>query len=151
LQTLASRYHPNVRGALLRCLDDGVAELRALALRILREARDPVVARAVLEQMRRPGFEKRAPDEAVAWYHCLAGLEQPGTVAFLAERLGQRNLLRSDIVLAHQVLAARALGEIGSPAAREVLEQTWRQGHLPGPLKTAVQAALHVSRGSDNA
>ncbi|MFH1468828.1 MAG: HEAT repeat domain-containing protein [Pseudomonadota bacterium] len=148
LEALAEAYHPVAKAAILRCLDDPLAANRMLALRILRAVNDPVAARAVVAAMRQPSFEKRDMDEVSAWYRSLAGTPQAVSLAFLGEQLARRNLLRNRTVMAHQVLAARALGEIPGPEARGILEQALGRGGLPAQVKHAVSTALHAHRGA---
>jgi len=149
LHALAGAFHPAARAAVVRCLEDPLGANRVLALRILGAAGDPAVTRTVLALMRQPGFEKRDIDEVAAWYRYLAGAPHPGVPEYLGGQLSRRNLLRSHSVVALQVLAARALGELGIPEARAVLEQAFSRGSLPPPVRTAIATALQPHRGAD--
>jgi HEAT repeat protein len=149
LQALVKAYHPSARAAVIRCLEDPLAANRVLALRVLGAAADPGASRAVVAAMRQPEFEKRDVNELTAWYRYLGTAPHPGVVELLGEQLTRRNLLRNRTLMTHQVLAARALGELGSPEARAVLEQAHHRGSLPPPVRHAIAAALLPSRGAD--
>lgn len=147
LEALAGRYDASVKGALLRTLDDGHPTTRVLALAVLQQARDPSVVRALLPHMTTKEFEKRTLEECAAWYRCMGSATEGGALVHLEQLLGRRNLLRKRAVIAHQVLAARTLGQLEGPRARSILEWAYAASHLPGQVKHAIRTAVAASRG----
>jgi hypothetical protein len=145
LEAMAGRYHPAAKGALIRTLDDPSDKLRGLALGVLQDAQEPAVVRALLPHMRAAGFEKRSIEECAIWYRCLASAQDSSVLAHLDKLLQRRNLLRSRTVMAHQMLAVRVLGQLGTSQAYAILEQAFRSGHLPRQVKNAIQSAMASS------
>ncbi len=47
--------------------------------------------------------------------------------------------------MAHQMLAVRVLGQLGTSQAYAILEQAFRSGHLPRQVKNAIQSAMASS------
>lgn len=148
LAAMADHYHPTAKGALIRCLDDPTPATRVKALAVLREAHDPTVVRALLHHMRDSRFEKRTLDECAAWYRCLGSAPDSSALAHLDSILQRRNLLRSSGVIAHQILAVRALGQLGGSDARQVLEQAYRARHIPRQVKFAIRSAVSAGSGA---
>ncbi len=146
LRAMAGRYNPVAKGALIRALDDQEPTVRVAALHVLRQAHDPEVVRAILPHMRRSDFEKRKLEECAAWFGCLASAEAPSALAYLSELLDRRNLLRNRGVIAHQILAVRALGQLRSSRAHQVLERAYRASHLPRQVKHAIRAAVSTAQ-----
>ncbi len=141
LEAMKDRYHPALKGALVRALDDPLSANRVQAVKVLREAHEPAVVRALVQCMKQPGFEKRDLAECDAWYRTLASAQDPAALAFLERSLARRNLLRNRTVMAHQVLAARALGQLQTPQAHRILQAAYKHAHLPRQIKIAIRSA----------
>ncbi len=141
LEALQGKYRPVIKGALVRALDDQLSAHRILSLRILRDANDPAIVRALLDHMKAPGFEKRDIRECDVWYRSLASAQDAAALAFLERILARKNLLRNRTVMSHQVLAARALGQLRTPQAHRILQRAYRFTHLPKQIKIAIRTA----------
>jgi len=148
LQAMKGHYQPNIKGPLLRALDDGQPTIRTLALAVLEEADDPSVVRALVGHMERSEFEKRSLDECAVWYRSLTGTREERAMLHLEKLLGRRNLLRKRNVLAHQLLAVRTLGQTGGSRARGILERAYSSAHLPRQVKHAIRSAVATGRGA---
>jgi hypothetical protein len=148
LAAMIGNYHPSAKGALVRCLDDPTEATRVKTLAVLREAHDPAVVRALLHHMRDTRFEKRSLEECAAWYRCLGSAPDSSALSHLEGILLRRNLLRSQGVIAHQILAVRTLGQLGGSEARQVLEQAYSARHLPRQVKFAIRSAVSAGSGA---
>ncbi len=147
LDAMAGQYHPAAKGALIRALDDRHAPVRSLALTLLQKAQDPSVVRALLPHMTAAGFEKRPLEECASWYRCLGSTPEPSAIAHMDALLSRRNLLRNRAVIAHQILAVRALGQLGGGSARAVLERAYTSSSLPRQVKHAIRSAVSNRQG----
>ncbi len=148
LRALVGHYQPAVKGPLLRALDDGHPTTRTLALAVLEEAREPAVSRALIPHMATSEFEKRKLEECALWYRCLGRASEASALAHLDKLLGRRNLLRNSKVIAHQILAVRALGQMGGGSSRAILERAYAASYLPKQVKHAIRAAVATGRGA---
>jgi len=148
LQAMKGHYQANIKGPLIRALDDGLPTIRTLALAVLDEADDPSVVRSLIGHMERSEFEKRSLDECAVWYRGLTGTREERAMLHLEKLLGRRNLLRNRKVLAHQLLAVRTLGQTGGSRARGILERAYGSAHLPRQVKHAIRSAVATGRGA---
>ncbi len=146
IQAMVGAYHPVAKSGLLRCLDDPTVSVRINALELLREAHDPGVVRALLPYMRKADFLKRDLKEAASWYRCLTSTHESSALAYLTSQLERRNLLRSNNVVAHQVLAARAMGQLGGPEELHALQRFAGASHLPKQVKMAIRTAISAAK-----
>ncbi len=146
LEALSGKYHPNARTALLRALRDPSSENRKLALRVLYETGDVLVTRALLEAIEQPDFRKRNLEEQAEFYRALASHHDDRTVAYFRKVLSRKNLFRAKGIIALQLLAVRALAEVGSDKARTTLAEFDNYAFHPRQLKNAVRSALASRR-----
>ena len=82
-------------------------------------------------------------DEIEAIFGALASFDDIRVTKMLGELLGERNLSRDKGVVRKQILAAQALGSLGTDGAARTLKQHAGRWHLSGPVKDAVAQAIN--------
>jgi len=132
------------RPALLAQLDS--PDLRALrsALAMLARNPDARTAEALLSRVRDPGFEARPEDQRLALIAALPDLAGEAAVPALAELLARGGWFARPGP--ERPAAARALQHLGTPAAREVLEQG--RHHRAAAVREACEQALRGAHGA---
>jgi HEAT repeat protein len=108
--------------ALVACLADEDATVRHEALRALTGGAHTVLASAWPEIVDSPAFMERAETERRMTFVALARSSGVDAVPYLRELVTRPSWLGQRAKVELGVLAAGALGEIATPAAREVLE-----------------------------
>lgn len=108
--------------ALMDCLADDDATVRHEALRALTGNTHTVPATAWPELVESPAFMERAETERRLTFVALARSSGEDVVPYLRELVNRPSWLGQRAKVELGVLAAGALGEIATPAAREVLE-----------------------------
>jgi HEAT repeat protein len=128
LAALAHVGHREARGVLLAILDGAETRVFCSALHQLSAARDPEVARILLERLRDAGFRGRPVEEQRAVFSALARVAGEEVLPGLeAELLENRRLPGEQET--HRLAVARCLARIGGPAAVAVLQGGLRSGN----------------------
>lgn len=142
LVALKGRQGRAVLTAAGRTLRDPDQENRLLATALLADAGDRRVVPMLLSAAEDPALKDREEAEHAALFGALGRYDDPRVLRFLTALLEDKNLTRQRFQLSCQILAARALGAMGSEASRETLQNNKGRWYHPGPLKQAVEAAL---------
>jgi HEAT repeat protein len=121
IHALGQVPHHLRRSVLLTQLDTGDARLLGASLAMLAREPDARVTDAILARVRSPEFEARPEEHRVALLSALADVASDQALPALEELLlrGGWFAKRS----AERTAAARAIVRLGTPAARDVLEQ----------------------------
>lgn len=123
---------------LLQMLDMGDARTLAGALAILTRDPDGRVAQALLMRVRSAEFEARPEEQRIALIGALAEIGDDSVVPTLEQLLGHGGWFARRTP--DRTAAARALARLGTPNAREVLEQGLR--HRSEAVREACEEAL---------
>lgn len=142
LKAMIGKYHPEARIALARALKDPDRDNRLLALDVIRASGDNRMTWGLLSAVKELRFADKDEEEQAAYYRALASFQDDRTVAHFEEILSRKNLTRSKGVLAAQLLAVRALAEVGTPKALETLRRFDGAFYHPAPVKSAIKVAL---------
>jgi HEAT repeat protein len=148
LEAMRGHYHPDARVALARSLKDPVKENRLLAAQALAASGDPRSAWGLLSVVEDVAFADRDADEQVLIYGALSSFKDNRTLAHFDEILSRRNLFRNKAVIERQLLVVKALAEVGTPEARQILEKYRGLKSLPDTVQSAIVGALNASRRS---
>jgi HEAT repeat protein len=149
LKAMVGKYHPEARIALARALKDPDRDNRLLALDVIRASGDNRMTWGLLGAVKDARFTAKDEEEQAAYYRALASFQDDRTVAHFEEILSRKNLTRSKGVVAAQLLAVRALAEVGSSKALDTLKRFDGAFYHPAPVKSAIKSALmRGGRGS---
>ncbi len=149
LTAMIGKYHPEARIALARSLKDPDRPNRLLALKVISSSGDNRMTWGLLSAVKEIRFADKDEEEQAAYYRALASFQDDRTVAHFQEILSRKNLTRNKGVVSAQLLAVRALSDVGTPKARETLEKFRSVFYHPAPVKEAIQRALSgAGRGS---
>ncbi len=149
LEAMIGKYHPDARVGLGRSLKDPSQENRLLALKVLQTSGDSRVTWALLSSVKESKFGQKDSEEQAAFYRALASFQDDRTVSHFQEILSRKNLMRGKGTTALQLLAVRALAEVGTEKALETLGQFRSRFYHPAEVKSAIQQALAgAKRGS---
>jgi len=138
IHALGQVPHHLRRSVLLTQLDTGDGRLLAASLAMLAREPDVRVTEAILTRVRSPEFDTRPEEHRVALLSALADVASDQALPALEELLlrggwfGRRS--------AERTAAARAIVRLGTPAARDVLEQGLR--HRSDAVREACDEAL---------
>jgi HEAT repeat protein len=138
IHALGQVPHHLRRSVLLTQLDTADGRLLAASLAMLAREPDARVTEAILARVRSPEFETRPEEHRIALLSALADVASDQALPALEELLlrGGWFTRRS----AERLAAARALVRLGTPAARDVLEQGLR--HRNDAVREACDEAL---------
>jgi HEAT repeat protein len=148
LQAMHGKYHPDARIALARALKDPDRENRLLALKVISASGDNRMTWGLLGAVKETRFADKDEEEQAAYYRALASFQDDRTVAHFEEILSRKNLTRAAGVVTAQLLAVRALAEVGTPKARETLQRFANAFYHPAPVKAAIKRALGGGGGA---
>jgi HEAT repeat protein len=129
----------DARDVLLGMLESVEARGFCSALHQLSGARDPEVARVLLDQLLDAGFHERPTEERRAVYSALARVAGDEVLPRLEAELHESRWFSADHE-AHRLAVARCLARIGGPGAREALQQGLRSRNRR--VRTACEGAL---------
>ncbi len=142
LTALVGKYHPEVRVALARSLKDPDRDNRLMALRVLEKSGDSRLTWGLLSSLKDTRFGDKDDEEQAAFYRALAAFQDDRTVAHFKEILSRKNLVRSKATIKQQLLAVRALSEVGTAHAHETLKSFRKARFHPAQVRTAIEQAI---------
>ncbi len=148
LKAMVGKYHPDARIALARVLKDPDRDNRLLALQVIGASKDNRMTWGLLSAVKETRFAEKDGEEQAAYYRALASFQDDRTVAHFQEILSRKNITRSKGVIGAQMLAVRALADVGSPKAVETLKRFRGAFYHPAAVKEAIARALSRTGGA---
>ncbi len=142
LQAMQGRYHESARIGLGRALNDPDKENRLLAMSVLGGSGDPRVGYALVQGLQSPNFSKWDADEQEGLYAAVAALRDSRTLEHFRKTLGRKTMGLDKSGVRHQLLAAKALGDMGIPQAKDLLGEFRSKWFHPAEVKQAIDKAF---------
>lgn len=127
VRAIGSSGGPRSAYLLRSCLADPAPSVRVLAARSLPRTKQDDAAVALLNQVTSRDFQTRESTEIDAFFAALAEVADERALPFLDELWSARSYFRSRPV-AIRLGAIRVIGQIGTPAARDILVKASRSG-----------------------
>jgi len=141
LRSLEGRYHPSLAEALSDTLEDPRRVQRLLALRMLEQADDPEITRAVIDIVKREDFLERDPEERATWLRSLTNLPADQSIDALAHLLGLRSAIRKKVAEL-QLVVVEQLAHMEQPRARQLLTDSKGRWQLARAVRKAIAQVL---------
>ncbi|RME25881.1 MAG: hypothetical protein D6806_07135, partial [Deltaproteobacteria bacterium] len=122
LNTLGSSGDESCGKYVSHALQDGNAQMRMAAARLLLNFDVNKAARTLLKIVEDPSFEKRHPQEQTAFYTALAMTNTPDAMEFFKQQLRASSLIGKKKLAEHKQQLVDALARSGSIAAFKLLK-----------------------------
>ncbi len=135
------------RRMMVDTLADPISQVRMLAAKMLPEFdRDKAYADLV-RVVRDAAFEKKTPDERVAFYTAIGSTGTPGALSMMQQMLAVKpSLLNRKRVLDDKLLAIHGLGGACSIQGYKLLQQVVEDKSQPLEVLTAARKAMYQTR-----
>lgn len=145
LMAMQGRYHESARIGLGRALNDPDKDNRILAMGVLGGSGDPRVGYALIQALQNPQFSRWDADEQEGLYDAVAALRDARTLDYFSKVLNRKTKGLGKGGIRHQMLAAKALGDMGIPPAKALLGEFQSRWFHPNEVKAAIDKALRGS------
>ncbi len=142
LEGMLGKYDPAIRMPLARALRDPSTENRLLALKVISGSGDNRFAWALLSAVQDNSFPQKDSEEQAAFYNALASFHDDRTVSHFKGILSRKNLMRNKVIINLQLMAVRALAEVGTEQAMNTLRDFKGYRYHGREVRDALDSAL---------
>jgi len=147
LRALGGRYHPAIRSSVLAALRDPRRVNRLLALGLLEGSSEEATARAILAELKSPGFMERDKEEQGTWLAAVERFDEPGLLSWLDEVLDRNSMVRGRTLEQLQLQVVASLARRATDRSRRSLEKASKRWALTRGVRKAAAAALKEGSG----
>ncbi len=142
LDFLAHIQASNLSEICLSALGDSNRTIRMKALKVLSTVNDKKLAKPLYAWITSDNFDHLEREEKAQCYITLARLGGASLLPVFRDQLQKGNLSRNEKTLDRRLSAVRALREIGTPEAYEIVVEEKNRAFAPKPLKEICEQAL---------
>ncbi len=141
LNTIGSGGDESCRGYVLKALNDGEAQMRISAARLLANFDIAKATRTLMTIVQDAGFSKKAPQEQAAIYAALAMTNMPDAMAHFRQELRSASLISKKKLSEHKRNIVNGLAMSGSISAYKLLKAELERGFKEEDVAEAAERA----------
>jgi hypothetical protein len=146
LTILSRSKSEQCRRFILSALEDANSQMRVQAAKVLPNMSPAKAVGDLLRVVKSPDFEKRDMREKEAVFQALGSTNQQGALAYFAQLLSQKSLLRRARIKEEKLLAITGLGAMPSIPAYKALQATVEDKANDAEVLSLARRHLHVMK-----
>ncbi|WP_257446778.1 HEAT repeat domain-containing protein [Archangium lipolyticum] len=147
MNIIARGRTPEARKLILEAINDPIAQVRMLAVRLLPEFDRDKAYVDLTRLMKDPNFEKKSTEERTAFYNALGSTALPGAISLMLQMLAVKpTLLNKKKVMEDKLLAVAGLAGACSIQSYKALQGVVEDKTQPVEILTAARKAMYQTK-----